>query len=115
MLLTLWTWIKNLFKSKKVGILLAIFAKKTTVPVIDAIMDPDNQQKAYDFVNELRLRNDISTSEKAKLFNKQMLEWAKSLGKILSSSAINCLRELAVNALKAKLGRGWYEGNQKSK
>jgi hypothetical protein len=42
MLLTLWTWIKNLFKSKKVGILLAIFAKKTATPVIDAIMDPDN-------------------------------------------------------------------------
>jgi hypothetical protein len=44
-----------------------------------------------------------------------MFEWAKSLGKNLSSSAINCLRELAVNALKAKLGRGWYEDNQKSK
>jgi hypothetical protein len=42
MLLTIWAWMKNLFKSKKVGILLAIFAKKATVPVIDAIMDPDN-------------------------------------------------------------------------
>jgi hypothetical protein len=38
-----------------------------------------------------------------------MLEWSKSLGKILSISAINCLRELAVNALKARLGRSWYE------
>jgi hypothetical protein len=42
MLLTIWTWIKNLFKTKKVGILLTIFAKKTTAPIIDTIMDPDN-------------------------------------------------------------------------
>jgi hypothetical protein len=41
-----------------------------------------------------------------------MFDWAKSLGKILSSSAINCLRELAVNALKAKLGKDWHENKQ---
>jgi hypothetical protein len=42
MILTLWTWLKNLFKTKKVGILLTIFTKKISTPIIDAIMDSDN-------------------------------------------------------------------------
>jgi len=31
-----------------------------------------------------------------------MLEWAKSLGKKMSESTINCLREMAVNVAKAE-------------
>lgn len=42
------------------------------------------------------------------MFNKQMLEWAKKAGKILADSVVNCLRELAVNALKAEMGRDWH-------
>jgi len=72
-------------------------------------MDPVNQKKAYDFVKELRLRTDLTNAEKAVLFNKKMLEWAKAAGKIMASSVVNCLREMAVNALKAEMGRGWYE------
>ena len=103
-----WAWVKGLFTAKKVGVLLAIFAKKAVVPVIAEIVDPENQKKAYEFVKELRLRTDLTNKEKAALFNKQMLEWAKKAGKILADSVVNCLRELAVNALKAEMGRDWY-------
>lgn len=102
MFATILAWIKGLFTAKKLGIILAIFAKKAASIMIKEIMDPVNQQKAYDFVKELRAREDMTNSEKAKMFNKQMLEWAKKVGKKLSDSMINCLREMAVAALKAE-------------
>ena len=102
MFTTVWAWIKGLFTAKKLGIILAIFAKKAASVMIKEIMDPVNQQKAYDFVKELRAREDMTNSEKAKMFNKQMLDWAKKVGKKLSDSMINCLREMAVAALKAE-------------
>ena len=102
MFTTIWAWIKGLFTAKKLGIILAIFAKQAASVMIKEIMDPVNQQKAYDFVKELRARTDLSNREKAEVFNLQMLDWAKKLGKKLSTSMINCLREMAVAALKAE-------------
>ena len=102
-----WAWVKGLFTAKKTGVLFAIFAKKAVAPVIAEIADPENQKKAYEFVKALRLRQDLTNKEKAALFNGQMLEWAKKAGKILADSVVNCLRELAVNALKAEMGRDW--------
>ena len=102
-----WAWVKGLFTAKKVGVLLAIFAQKAVAPVIAEIADPENQRKAYECVKELRLRADLTNKQKAALFNEQMLEWAKKAGKIMADSAVNCLRELAVNALKAEMGGGW--------
>ena len=103
-----WAWVKSLFTAKKVGVLLAIFAKKAVAPVIAEIADPENQKKAYGFVKDLRLRTDLTNEQKAALFNKQMLEWSKKAGKIMADSVVNCLRELAVNALKAEMGRDWH-------
>lgn len=37
-----WAWVKCLFTAKKVGILLAIFAKKAVAPAIAEIADPEN-------------------------------------------------------------------------
>ena len=48
---------------------------------------------------------DLTNAEKAKIFNQKLAEYAKLLGKTLGESVINCLRELAVNALKAEIGR----------
>lgn len=98
----IWTWIKGLFTAKKIGCILAIFAKHAAKVVVKEIMDPENQQKAYEFVKQLRLRTDLSNREKAEIFNLQMLDWAQRLGKKLSDSMVNCLRELAVSALKAE-------------
>lgn len=110
----IWAWIKSLFTAKKVGVLLSIFAKKAVAPVIAEIADPENQKKAYEFVKDLQLRTDLTNKQKAALFNEQMLEWAKKVGKILVDSVVNCLRELAVNALKAEMGRDWHGSAQVS-
>ena len=103
MFTTILSWLKGLFTTKKLGIIIAIFAKRAASVMVKEIMDPINQQKAYDFVKELRAREDMTNSEKAKVFNKQMLDWAKKLGKKLSDNMINCLREMAVAAVKAEL------------
>ena len=102
MFTTAWAWLKGLFTAKKLGIILTIFAKKAASEVIKEIMDPINQKKAYDFVKELQSRTDLTNVNKAKMFNNQMIAWAKSLGKKMSGNIINCLREMAVAALKAE-------------
>lgn len=42
-----------------------------------------------------------------------MLKWAKKAGKILAESVINCLRELAVSALKSEMGARWHVAKPK--
>ena len=97
----LWTWFKLLFSSK-IGTLIKILLLKSATTIAAEILDKDNQKQAYEFVKTLNKRTDIDNKEKAKIFNEQMLEWAKSIGKTLSESIINCLRELAVNAIKVE-------------
>lgn len=101
MLAKLLKTLTSLFKHNKVGLLLQIMLAKAAVAGIKEILDPDNQKKAYDFVKELKA-SDMSNLEKAKAFNKKMLKWAKSVGKVMGESVINCLREMAVNAVKAE-------------
>ena len=91
----------SLFKRNKVGLLLQIMLAKAAVAGIKEILDPDNQKKAYDFVKELK-DSDMSNSEKAKAFNKKLVKWAESVGKVMGESVINCLRDMAVNAVKAE-------------
>ena len=64
------TWIKGLFTAKKIGIIFTIFAKKAASIMVKEIMDPVNQQKAYDFVKALKTRTDLTNTEKAKVFNR---------------------------------------------
>ena len=97
----LWTWFKLLFSSK-IGTLIKILLLKSATTIAAEILDKDNQKQAYEFVKTLNKRTDIDNKEKAKIFNEQMLVWAKSIGKTLSESIINCLRELAVNAIKVE-------------
>ena len=42
----------------------------------------------------------LGDEQKTKLFNDKMREYAKSAGKNIAECAINCLRELAVTAVK---------------
>ena len=74
--------------------------KNATKSLAKEIFNRENQQKAYEFVKELHANKELSNSEKALAFNKKMGEWALKCGKVLAGSVINCLREMAVNALK---------------
>ena len=98
----LWKWILSIFTADKVGILVRILLINTGTKIAAEILNVENQKKAFEFVKELNARTDLSNAEKAKLFNKKMLEYAKKTGKILTDSILNCLRELAVNAFKAE-------------
>ena len=65
-------------------------------------MNVENQRKAYEFVKSLHNDTTKTNMEKAQVFNLKMLDWAKREGKNIGDSVINCLRELAVNAIKSE-------------
>lgn len=100
----LWAWFVGLFTKEKIGILFILLFKAGVSGVAQQIADLQLQKKALEFVKELAVRDDLTGTEKAELFNEKMLEYAKTIGKTLCESVINCLRELAVNALKAARG-----------
>jgi len=102
MMTSLWLWFKTLFTSK-VGALIKTLLIHTGITIADEILDKENQAKAYEFVKELNNNTELTTKEKAELFNKKFIEWAKSLNKEIATSIINCLRELAVNAIKCEM------------
>ena len=104
MLAALWNWFIGLFTKEKVGILFVMLFKAGASAVAQEIADLDLQRKALEFVRELAKREDLSNSKKAAIFNQKLFEYASKLGKVLCESVINCLRELAVNALKAERG-----------
>lgn len=104
MLAALWAWFIGLFTKERIGILFIMLFKAGVSAVAQQIADLRLQKKALEFVKELAGRDDLTGREKAALFNEKMLEYAKTLGKTLCDSVINCLRELAVNALKAARG-----------
>lgn len=104
MIAALWAWFVGLFTKEKIGILFVMLFKAGMSAVAAQIADLDLQKKAYEFVKELAQREDLTNKQKAVIFNEKMLEYGKKLGKTLCDSVINCLRELAVNALKAQRG-----------
>ncbi len=104
MLTALWAWFIGLFTKEKIGILFVMLFKAGMSAVAMQIADLELQKKAYEFVKELAQREDLTNKQKAVIFNEKMLEYGKKLGKTLCDSVINCLRELAVNALKAQRG-----------
>ena len=93
----------SMFTRNRIGMLIEILLLRAGSTIANEILDKDNQKIAYEFVKALNARVDITSKEKAKLFNEQMLDWAKKLGKKMNESVVNCLRELAVNALKSEL------------
>ena len=105
MLSALWTCFIGLFTKERIGILFLLLFKSGASAVAAQIADLDLQRKALEFVKELAKRDDLTTAAKAQLFNKRLAEYAKTVGKTLCESVINCLRELAVNALKAEIGK----------
>ena len=104
MVSALWSWFVGLFTKEKIGILFVMLFKGGTSAVAKHIADKNLHRKALEFVKELSNRADLTSAEKAKLFNEKLLRYAKELGIVLCDSVVNCLRELAVNALKAKQG-----------
>lgn len=98
----IWIWISSLFPKSKIGVIFSLLFARATTTFAKEVLDPTNQKVAYDFVKALHNDDSMTNAEKAKVFNQQMLKWAKQVNKKIADSVINCLRELAVNALKAE-------------
>lgn len=98
----MWTAIVRFLSKTVLGELFARLLKNTASTIFKTLTDKENNRKAYEFVKELNGRTDLTNSEKAKEFNRKMLDWAKSIGRELKESTINCLREFAVNIIKAE-------------
>ena len=102
LLLKVWEWLKTLFqKDDTKSTLLKILLDAYNSEDLDVIKDKDFGDKAILFVQELNSRDDLTGTEKAKIFNEKMLEYAKKIGKVIATCALNLLRELAVLAVKA--------------
>lgn len=101
----LWRWFLRRFGKEKVGILFRLLFQSGKSSVASRIADNRLQEKALEFVKELSKRNDLTPNGKAERFNKKMFEYNQMLGKEVCESVVNCLRELAVNALKTQSGK----------
>ena len=114
MLAKIWNLIKSIFTKKVIGTILLKLIENAKTKITEEILDTENQKAAYDFVKEISEDKTLSVEEKAKKFNEKLLEWAKSLGKELSNSTVNCLRELAVTAFKAEAEKAFTQAAKKS-
>lgn len=95
-------YLHQMLNVKRIGCITSSLAKNGKTAAVKQIADSENQRKALEFAKKLHHRKDYTNYEKAQVFNLQMLDWAKTFNKTLTDSAINCLRELAVAAVKAE-------------
>ena len=92
----------SFFTKDKIGVLIRMLFAHIGKHLADQILNPDNQAKAYEFAKEVAAQDGMTNDQKAQAFNEKMREYAKSVEKPLSECAINCLRELAVSAVKGE-------------
>ena len=95
-------WLASIFTAEKIGVLVRIILMRAGKTVLRDLLNVKNQLRAYEFVKELNKRDDLTNKEKAKLFNQKFAMWAATGGKKIKESVINCLREMAVAAVKAE-------------
>ena len=97
----LWGWLKSIFTTdESKSALLKVLMEGIDDPALDIIKDPDLGKKAIQFVKELNKREDLTGKEKAEIFNAKLYEYAKAVGKVIGSVALNLLRELTVTAVR---------------
>lgn len=97
-----WKWAVSFFTADRIGVLVRKLFISAAKPVVSDLLNPQNQKKAYEFVKQLHARKDLTNTQKAGEFNKMFIAWAKKQKVAIRLSIVNCLRELAVNALKAE-------------
>lgn len=97
-----WKWAVSFFTADRIGVLVRKLFISAAKPVVSDLLNPQNQKKAYEFVKQLHARKDLTNTQKAREFNKMFIAWAKKQKVAIRLSIVNCLRELAVNTLKAE-------------
>lgn len=103
MLNFIWNWILSYFTKDKVGAIIRTLLLKAGAKVVKEIMKPANQKKALELVKALKARKELSSEAKAKEFDLQMRAWLKmTKNEVISQAEMNCLREMAVVAMKGE-------------
>ena len=98
-------FITSVFTADRIGLVVRIILSQAGKAILRSLLDAGNQKVAYQFVKELHQRDDLTNEEKRKLFNQKFAMWAAAGGKQIKESTVNCLREMALAALKAQLGK----------
>lgn len=97
-------WIVGFFTKERRGVITERLIENAERDFAKEILNAENQGKAYEFVKRLHENKEMTNAQKARVFNRKMAEWALKCGKVLAKSVVNCLREMALAALKAELG-----------
>ena len=96
---TVWNWICRLFTKENVGIIWKTLFASAKNAAKKAINDPKVQAKAFETAKTL-MSSDISGDAKKDAFNSTMKDFFAEYGKEVGTSTLNCIRELAVEAVK---------------
>lgn len=97
-----WALVKSLFTKKTLGVIFTILVNHGKSSAVTVITNADIQKFAYNTAIDLRNDESMSTLEKAKEFNIRVAKYIKELGLVSTTSLVNTLRELAVQAIKVK-------------
>jgi hypothetical protein len=95
----LWNIICSLFTRENVGIIWKTLFASAKDAAKKAINDPKVQKRAFETAKTL-MSMDISGDAKKDAFNSAMKDFFAEYGKEVGTSTLNCIRELAVEAVK---------------
>lgn len=95
----LWSIICSLFTRENVGIIWKTLFASAKDAAKRAINDPKVQAKAFETAKTL-LSSGMSGEAKKEIFNSTMKDFFAEYGTEVGASTLNCIRELAVEAVK---------------
>lgn len=95
----LWNIICSLFTRENVGIIWKTLFASSKNAAKRAINDPKVQARAFEMAKTL-MSADISGNAKKDAFNSAMKDFLAEYGTEVGTSTLNCIRELAVEAVK---------------
>ena len=103
----IFTFFVDLFKSKDMKVeIFNILTANCDSAELKELRDADLMNRAWELVKELHVRTDLTSKQKADIFNEKLLYWGKKVGKVIGTMALNIVREIAYAALKIAISKG---------
>jgi len=97
----------GLFKTKDMKVeIFNILMTNCDSPELQELRDADIMNRAWELVKALHVRTDLTGSEKAAIFNRELAKWGAKVGKVIGTMALNIVREVAYAALKIAISKG---------
>ena len=99
---TAWAFVKSLFTKKTLGVIFQVLFNHAKSSAVTVLTNADVQKFAYNTAIDLNNDESMTTLDKTKEFNIRVAKYIKELGLVSTTSLVNTLRELAVQAIKVK-------------